>query len=283
MKKFQNWLLMLGIVPFLAACQTTAPTGNAPISYETFGTGPEKVLMVHDWLGDKSNYDPIRSYLDTESFTFAFVDLRGYGNSMDIGGEFTASEAASDIMAVADDLGWDKAHIVGHSMTGMIVQKVAVRYPDRIKSLVATTPVSAAGMQVDKDTHAFFQQIAMDPEVMTQGIGLLTGNKLSAGWAKFKVDRAMSRSTEEARLAYLEMFDKEDFSNEVMGLETPILALLGANDLPPFQPDSINATFGAWYPNLTVIVSSTAGHYPMQETPAFYATVIEAHMKKYMN
>ena len=57
------------------------------IAYDVFGTGAEKVVVMHEWLGDWHNYDTIRPYLDTENFQFAFVDLRGYGNSMHVTGQ----------------------------------------------------------------------------------------------------------------------------------------------------------------------------------------------------
>jgi len=284
MSNCQKWLQAVVICAFTAVggCAATgAGSDQAQVDFETFGEGPEKVVVLHDWLGDRSNFDPIRSYLDTQRFTYAFVDLRGYGGSKGVSGEFTADEAANDAVAVADELDWQKFHIVGHSMTGMVVQRVAANVPDRVKSVVATSPVSAAGMQVDEKTFGFFKSVVTDTKAAGQAIGLLTGNRLSKKWVGFKVDRAMTTSTAEARLAYLDMFDKTDFSSDVSGLKVPVLALLGKNDIPAFQPKSIQATFGSWYPNLSVVVSPNAGHYPMQETPAFYASSIEAHMNKY--
>ncbi len=166
-------------------------------------------------------------------------------------------------------------------MSGMIIQRVGANVPDRIKSMVATTPVAAGGMHVDEKTYGFFKAVVTDPKAATAAIGMLTGKRLSKQWASFKVKNSMTRSTAKARLAYLNMFDKTDFAGDIVGLKFPVLALLGENDLPPFQPDSIKSTFGAAYPNLSILVSLNAGHYPMQETPVFYATSIENHMSKY--
>ena len=47
----------------------------------TIGDGPERVIVLHDWRGDHRNYDPMVPYLDTEAFTYALTDLRGYGLS----------------------------------------------------------------------------------------------------------------------------------------------------------------------------------------------------------
>ncbi|MBO6519160.1 MAG: alpha/beta hydrolase [Rhodospirillales bacterium] len=272
-------LALLTSLMLLSACAGT--TGSPGIlAHEVTGTGPEKVIVLHDWLGDRRNYDDARPYLDMKGYTYAFTDLRGYGGSVDKTGAFTAAEAASDTLALADYLGWQRFHIVGHSMTGMVVQRIAADAPERVISVIATTPVAANGMQTDKDTRGFLEGAAKDPAVMAKAIHALTGNRLADTWASFKVERAISSSTEAARLAYLDMFDKENFHGDVEGLDVPITVILGENDLPFFQPDYIKSTFGKWYPNLKIVVSPNAGHYVMQETPAFYASAVVSHLKE---
>ena len=274
------FVLACTLLTLLAGCALTDARGpSANIEYTTVGTGTEKILVLHDWLGDRHNYDPVRPYLDTDAFTFAFVDLRGYGDSMDIDGAFTVDEAARDTLSVADALGWDSFHIVGHSMTGMVIQKVAVQAPKRVDSMVATTPVHAGGMQPDDQTRAFFADVARKPEVMAKAIDMLTGGTLSAEWQRFKVEHAMRRSTEAARLGYLDMFAYADFSDEVDGIEIPLLVVLGRNDIDAFQPAAIDETFGRWYKNAEITQIKDAGHYPMQETPVLYATTVQAFIR----
>ena len=274
-------LLACALLAAVAGCALTGTSArSANVEYAVLGEGPEKVLVLHDWLGDRTNYEPVHPYLDTDAFQFAFVDLRGYGESMDIPGRFTSDEAARDAISVADALGWRSFHIVGHSMTGMVVQKVAVLAGRRVESIVATTPVHAGGMQPDDDTHAFFAQVARSPEPMAKGIDLLTGGRLSPEWQRFKVQRALSRSTESARLGYLDMFAYEDFSELVDGIGIPLLVVLGRNDLDAFRPPVIRQTFGQWYENFEITQITDAGHYPMQETPVLYATRVQEFLKR---
>jgi len=49
-----------------------------------------------------------------------------------------------DAVAVLDGLGWDRAHIFGASLGGVIAQRIALRHPDRVLSIV-----SAAAMPSD--------------------------------------------------------------------------------------------------------------------------------------
>jgi pimeloyl-ACP methyl ester carboxylesterase len=46
------------------------------------GHGAEKVLALHDWMGDAANFEPLLPYLDLRRYTYAFADLRGYGSSL---------------------------------------------------------------------------------------------------------------------------------------------------------------------------------------------------------
>ncbi len=281
MKQIKVLVLSFMVIAFANACASTSD-GKANVAYETYGIGSIHVVVLHDWLGDRTNYDPIRPYLSPDKFTYAFLDVRGYGESMGIPGAFTADETARDAVSVADNLGWDRFHIIGHSMTGMVVQKVALNEPERIISVIATTPVAASGMQIDEDTWNFFTAVVTDRSAAGNALSMLTGGKLSNSWINYKVERAMTTSTAEARAAFLSMFIKTDFSADAANanLQMPFLLVLGENDLGAFRPEAVKETFLKWYPNSSIVNVPNAGHYPMQETPPFYASTIEAFLSK---
>jgi pimeloyl-ACP methyl ester carboxylesterase len=44
---------------------------------------------------------------------------------------------ADDTVAVADALGWDRAHVVGFSMGGTIAQTLAIRHTTRVRTLTS--------------------------------------------------------------------------------------------------------------------------------------------------
>ncbi|MFI6042875.1 alpha/beta fold hydrolase [Nocardia sp. NPDC051321] len=47
------------------------------------------------------------------------------------------TDLADDAVAVLDALNWDSAHVVGESLGGTIAQSMAVRHPDRVRSLTS--------------------------------------------------------------------------------------------------------------------------------------------------
>lgn len=56
---------------------------------------------------------------------------------------YTLSDMAADTVGLMDALGYDRAHLVGASMGGMIAQTIAIEYPERVRSL--TSMMSTTG------------------------------------------------------------------------------------------------------------------------------------------
>ncbi len=159
------------------------------LGYETFGSGSEKVIVLHDWMGDSSNYASVKQWLDSNQFTYAFAEVRGYGKSKTISGEYTTDEVAGDVFKLADHLGWQKYHLVGHSMNGMAGFKaVMLDWQDqkRIKSFVAVTPVTPDGYPASDDDKAFLMATMTDDNMAVAAFGALTGGKLNVTWATKK-------------------------------------------------------------------------------------------------
>lgn len=248
----------------------------AEIGFTQHGEGPTRVLVLHDWFCDHSSWDGALPYLTAARFTYAFADLRGYGASREIGGDYTLEEAASDAIALADHLGWKQFSLIGHSMSGLIVQRIAQLAPDRIESIVAITPVSPAGMGLDPAAVAFMRSIALgSDEERYAAVGSLWGTRLSDTWIKYKLRRWRETASPAAVAKYVELWGSTDISQGARGIETPLLIVAAAQDAPPFQAPALEASMLPFYPNARLISLGESGHYPMQEQPPLLATAIE--------
>jgi pimeloyl-ACP methyl ester carboxylesterase len=233
---------------------------------------------MHDWLADHSSYDAVMPWLDGRTFTYVFVDLRGYGQSINMGGEFTVEEISADCLALADRLGWRDFHIVGHSMTGMITQRLAADAPSRVTSATAVCPVSAAGNRLSPDAQDFFASTIEDDDALRRLFRFVSGG-LSDAWAERKVHQSRDTASSACRRRYLDMLVTANFVDDVRGLETPYLVIVGDKD-PGLDAQAMRRTFLAWHPNAELHVMANCGHYPMQECPPYFAAVIEGFLKR---
>lgn len=244
------------------------------IGHTLYGRGAEGVIVCHGWFGDSQVFDPMLPWLDSDAYTYAFVDYRGYGKSRTMTGKYTVDEIASDVLALADSLGWKRFHIIGHSMGGKVVQRVALNAPDRVKSGIPVTPVPAGGTGFDDETYALFAG-APDSDDKRFGItDFSVSGRLTPKWVQSIVKASRETSTVEAYRGYLPSWAREDFSEEAKGLKTPMRVIVGEFD-PKLNPEVMGQTFLAWYPNAELHVLGNCGHYPMQEAPVRLATVIE--------
>ncbi len=243
------------------------------IAHHVLGSGPEHVLVLHDWNGDHASYRSMWPSLDGRHFTYAFVDLRGYGASRGLIGDYTAREIAADCLAVADHLGWARFHLIGHSMTGVAVQRMAVDAPARIISVVGLCPMSAAGSPASDEAREFFLSTAEDDDAFRRLLTFVTGD-LSAAWIEMKLAHNRATVSPAARRGYLDMFWRADFVDEVRGLKTPFLVVVGDKD-PGLDVALMRRTFLAWHPNAELRVIPNCGHYPMEECPPYLAGLIE--------
>jgi pimeloyl-ACP methyl ester carboxylesterase len=251
------------------------------LGHTIYGQGNEKALVLHDWMGDSANYDPVLPYLDAAAYTYVFADARGYGRSRQFTGAYSAEEMATDVWRLADEQGWKRFHLVGHSMSGMVVQRMAVddwtSGAKRLKSVCAITPVSADGYPADDTTRKFLWDLIGQRELSELGFSMLTGQRLSRVWGRVKTARHLQTASESALKGYYRMWLATNFSQDVRNARvgTPFLVIAGRQDLPGFQEEHLRKTFGSWYPNIDFAFITDAGHYPMQETPVYLASLIE--------
>lgn len=248
------------------------------IGYETMGQGTHKVLMLHGWFGDHTTFRPLRDALSLDDFTYASVACRGYGLSRHLTGDYSMQEISADVRELADKLGWGEFSLVGHSMGGMAIQRILADAPQRVRKLVAVTPVPASGVPFDADGWALFEGAAANLDNRRGIIDFSTGNRLSKAWIDHVARYSEETSDRAAFAAYLRAWAKTDFHADIAGKTTPVKVIVGANDAA-LTAEVMKATYLAWYPNAELEVMANAGHYPMNETPVALGTAIEGFLR----
>jgi pimeloyl-ACP methyl ester carboxylesterase len=122
-------------VPFAALIETMRhlQTPDATIHYHREGSGPPLILLQGAGVigeGWRPQIDAFR-----EQYTVIAPDNRGIGASTYHAAKLTVADMAGDALAIADAEGFDRFHLAGHSIGGLIAQEIALRARARVLSL----------------------------------------------------------------------------------------------------------------------------------------------------
>jgi pimeloyl-ACP methyl ester carboxylesterase len=101
--------------------------------YELSGHGPP-VLLIQGIGVVGGCWRPQVDGLQGRFQTLLF-DNRGIGKSTPCAGPISIEAMAEDARALMGAVGWESAHVVGHSMGGVIAQQLALDCPQRVRSL----------------------------------------------------------------------------------------------------------------------------------------------------
>jgi pimeloyl-ACP methyl ester carboxylesterase len=113
----------------------SARNGSIIVNYDIRGAGPAAILFNHT---STSNLSWSERFLESlaEELTVVTPDHRGTGLSSPTLVEFSLADLAADGIAVLDAEGIEKAVVIGTSMGGAVAQEFALKFPDRLASLV---------------------------------------------------------------------------------------------------------------------------------------------------
>ncbi len=98
------------------------------------------MLFLHGLGGDARSWEPQLEFF-SPNYRAAAWDMPGYGKSL-LSGDMTFEGLSDSLASLLDDRGWNRVHLVGHSLGGMVAQEFAVCHQDRLRSLTlfATSP-----------------------------------------------------------------------------------------------------------------------------------------------
>ncbi len=122
------------------------------LNYEIRGNGP-KLLFINGIGADIKAPIGLFNSPMVQHFSILSYDPRGLGESESPESGCSMGDLAEDAAALAKAVGWEKYHVFGASMGGMVAQELAIRHPEVIDKLVLAVTHSggdSAPVFVDK-------------------------------------------------------------------------------------------------------------------------------------
>ncbi|WP_454674936.1 alpha/beta fold hydrolase [Achromobacter pestifer] len=246
------------------------------LGHRILGNGSRRIIVLHGWFGDHSVWAPTLPYLDPAVFQLAFPDYRGYGLSRNQQGAYTIDEIVGDILDLVDGLRWETFSLIGHSMGGMVAQRIAMVATSRVQSILAITPVPASGVPMPAEVASIFRRAAGDDQAALQILNSSLGHRQAAPVAQYILRHQRETSDTQAFAHYYEAFAASDYSSEAAMMEAPIHVMTGEYD-EGVRTEFAHTAFNRLFSRVTFEVIPNAGHYPMLEVPAYLATRINRH------
>ena len=199
-----------------------AKINGLELYYETHGAG-RPMILLHGGLGSGEMFGPIMPQL-AERHQVITPDLQGHGRTADIDRPIDARLMADDIAALIDHLGLDKPDVVGYSLGGGVALQTAIKYPNKIRRLVA------ASANIRRDAIPA-EMLAQQGQVSASAFEFMKNTPMYQDYA-----RVAPRPQDFPRLLDKmgEAMAKDfDLSEEVRGLQVPTLIVAADADMAP--------------------------------------------------
>src|SRR3954452_24843101 len=113
----------------------TVDVNGARLWYDEAGSGPA-ILLLHGGLGDSGLWEPVVPLL-AGRFRTIRTDLRFFGRSVCPAAPWSWQD---DSVGVLDELGIERAALVGLSLGGKLALDIALAHPERLWAVVAVAP-----------------------------------------------------------------------------------------------------------------------------------------------
>jgi pimeloyl-ACP methyl ester carboxylesterase len=271
-----------------------AVVGGRRMGYLDVGGGPA-ILLVHglgaSWRVWSNNLAAL-----TAEHRVIVVDLPGFGESQNLSSPVDIDDYAAALAGLLDILGVDEAVVVGHSLGGLICQRLAVRHRGRVSGVIL---VSTTGGVMSAGTRTLFRVVAAGTAplaLLPKGLvapamrnamavpavrrWLLKRmvhdpDRISPDLAVDMLSSALSSTgTAAAIRAGLRVLPENDLGV----INCPVLVLSGDQDR--ITPVAAAADLARRLPRAKRITWPGVGHHPMWEEPTDFDSVVLGFLRE---
>ena len=210
---------------------------GANIHHETTGTGEESIVFSHGLLMDHSMWDPQVEHFKN-GYRCITYDHRGQGQSEVTESGYDMDSLTEDAAALIRELGSAPCHFVGLSMGGFVGLRLAIKYPELIRSLVL---LDTSAQPEPQENHFRYRMLALIGRWL--GFRPIAGRLLPILFGQtFLNDPAHQSERDRWKRHFIELhrvgavraaravIDREGVSDQLGSISTPTLILVGDED-----------------------------------------------------
>ncbi len=246
--------------------------GGRRVFYDSTGEGPALLLLAG--RGDPRRYWDAEVAAFTPRFRVVTIDNRDAGESDPEAAPFTLADLADDAAVLLRALGISRAHVLGHSMGGMIALHLALRQPALLDRLVLVS--TTAGGWSPRALEALRQ--LPDPWIADPVERSLVAQRqmiapalLAERDADLRALAALARGNRLTLDGYLRQnaaIAAHDLRDHLTRIAAPTLVIHG--DLDPLIPIRQGRELAAGIPGARPLFLPDTGHRPQLERPAAF-------------
>lgn len=239
--------------------------------YEIHGFG-DPVLMIHGLGSDAGTWAAALPAL-SNAYRLVIFENRGAGRSSKPPGPYSTEMMAEDAAALMDQLGIARAHVIGKSMGGMIAQWLAVRFPEKVRSLVLASTVlrhDAYGEELLQLGREIAEKAGLFATYRQAFLMSYSREYCMHNRQRLEEVKELMNRLDPAEFlhGYREQSiacEKHDATQVASQIKAPVLVVVGAEDL--ITPAQASRNISAAIPNSELVILPHGGHGFWREFP----------------
>lgn len=261
----------------------TTTVNGTDLHFERRGSG-EPLLLVQGMSGTHVSWgEPFRAALDAAGFETVAYDHRGIGRSAVWREPFSIVDLAEDAAGLLDAVGWETAHVLGISMGGMVAQELALRHPDRLRTLTlgCTYAGGPQGALAAPEVVQALGEAMMSGDrerALRQGYAVNVSTAYAADEANYAAFREMATSVPAAVpviMLQMQAIAVHDTSARLGDVAAPTLVVHGTED--QMLGVANGRAIATAIPNARLEELDGVGHMFWWEAPARSADLLAVH------